>query len=50
MENEISSLERSLKEKKGRIRKMRCEIKNLVDYYRKVEDDQEKTSREEKCL
>ena len=48
MKNEISRLEKSLEEKKGCIENMKCEIKCLREFYRKAENDQTKTSTEEK--
>jgi hypothetical protein len=48
LKNEISRLEKSLKKKGGCIVKMKCEIKYLVDHYRKAANDQAKTSTEEK--
>ena len=48
LKNEISRLQRILGEKERHIESLRCKNKNLVDHYRKVADDQEKTFREEK--
>jgi chromosome segregation ATPase len=48
LKNEISRLQRILEEKERHIESLRCKNKNLVDHYRKVADDQEKTFREEK--
>ena len=48
LRNEISRLQRILEEKERHIESLRCKNKNLVDHYRKVADNQEKTFREEK--
>ena len=48
LKNEISGLQRIMEEKKVHIERLRCTIKNLVDIYCTVADDEEETSREDK--